>query len=281
MTEPVTPAHEHDHDDERDQHSEEWRAVLMGDISSLKYLRAVLGKVPAGPRCKLCAAPLKAPGSVILKPFGFGPSKLNRRLCRACFRSVDKKPGGAEIELSLLFADVRGSTSLAEHMQPQEFSRLISRFYGTAARVVDEWDGIVDKFVGDEAVALFIPGFAGEDHAARAVKAARELLMETGHGNGEPWIPVGVGVHTGLSYVGYIGEGDALDFTALGDTVNTAARLTSMAKAGEIVISAAAAAAAALDTSALEKRTLELRGREQTVDAWVQPAISSVETTAA
>jgi len=63
--------------------------------------------------------------------------------------------------------------------------------------------------------------------------------------------------------------------------VNTAARLTSMAKAGEIVISAAAAAAAELDTSALEKRTLELRGREQTVDAWVQPAISSVETTAA
>ena len=98
---------------------------------------------------------------MILKPFGFGPSKLNRRLCRACFRSVDKKPGGAEIELSLLFADVRGSTSLAEQMQPQEFSRLISRFYGTAARVVDEWDGIVDKFVGDEVVALFVPGFAG------------------------------------------------------------------------------------------------------------------------
>ena len=157
----------------------------------------------------------------------------------------------------------------------------MTRFWGAAARVVDRWDGIIDKFVGDEAVALFIPGFAGEDHAARAVEAARELLMETGHGNGEPWIPVGIGVHTGLSYVGYIGEGDALDFTALGDSVNTAARLTSMAKAGEIVISGAAAAAAALDTSGLEKRTLELRGREQTVDAWVQPAISSVETTAA
>jgi class 3 adenylate cyclase len=106
-------------------------------------------------------------------------------------------------------------------------------------------------------------------------------LIETGHGEGEAWVPVGIGVHTGLSYVGYIGEGDALDFTALGDTVNTAARLTSMAKAGEIVISDAAAAAAELDTSGLEQRTLDLRGREQTVDAWVQPAISSVETTAA
>ena len=129
-----------------------------------------------------------------------------------------------------MFADIRGSTGLAEQLPPSEFGQLLTRFWGTAARVVDRWDGIVDKFVGDEAVALFIPGFAGEDHAARAVKAARELLIETGHGEGEAWVPVGIGVHTGLSYVGYIGEGDALDFTALGDTVNTAARLTSMAK---------------------------------------------------
>ena len=113
------------------------------------------------------------------------------------------------------------------------------------------------------------------------MKTARELLLETGHGDGEPWVPVGVGIHTGLSYVGYIGEGDALDFTAVGDTVNTAARLTSMAKTGEIVISDASASAARLDTSELERRTLELRGREQTVVAWVQPAMSSAEATAA
>ena len=272
MTEPVTPAHEHDHDDERDDHSEEWRAVLMGDISSLKYLRAVLGKVPAGPRCKLCAAPLKAPGSVILKPFGFGPSKLNRRLCRACFRSVDKKPGGAEIELSLLFADVRGSTSLAEHMQPQEFSRLISRFYGTAARVVDEWDGIVDKFVGDEAVALFVPGFTGEEHASRAVDAARSLLRETGNNGPEPWVPIGIGVHTGVAYVGRVGEGDACDFTAVGDAVNTTARLASSAGAGEILVSKAAAESSMLDASGLESRTLTLRGRDEMIDALVLAA---------
>jgi adenylate cyclase len=78
---------------------------------------------------------------------------------------MEKHPGGAEIELTLLFADVRGSTGLAERMPAQEFSRLVSRFYGTAARVVDGWNGLVDKFVGDEVVALFVPGFAGEDHA--------------------------------------------------------------------------------------------------------------------
>ena len=273
MTEPVAhehePAEQHEHVDE---HSEMWRAVLMGDLHQLRYFRAVLGKIPAGPRCKLCAAPLKAPGSVILKPFGFGPSKLNRRLCRACFRSVDKKPGGAEIELSLLFADVRGSTGLAEGMPAQEFSQLISRFYGTAARVVDEWDGIVDKFVGDEVVALFVPGFAGERHAERAVEAARALLEETGNRGDEPWIPVGAGVHPGVAYVGRVGEGDACDFTAVGDAVNTAARLASSAGAGEILVSKAAADASMLDAEGLESRTLTLRGKDEMIETLVLAA---------
>ncbi len=268
VTEPVAPDHDYEH--EHDLRNEEaWRAVLTGDLGSLKYFRAVLGKIPAGPRCKLCAAPLKAPGSVVLKPFGFGPSKLNRRLCRACFRHIDKQPGGAEVEISLLFADVRGSTSLAEKMQPQEFSRLISRFYGTAARVVDEWDGIVDKFVGDEAVALFVPGFAGEQHASRAVEAARSLLQETGNDGSEPWVPLGVGVHTGVAYVGRVGEGDACDFTAVGDAVNTTARLASSAGAGEILVSKAAADASMLDASGLESRTLTLRGKDEMIDALV------------
>jgi len=211
---------------------------------------------------------------VLLKVLGFGPTKLNRRLCRACFRSLDKRPGGAEIELSLMFADVRGSTSLAEHMQPQEFSRLISRFYGTAARVVDEWDGIVDKFVGDEAVALFVPGFAGQEHASRAVEAARSLLRETGNDGSEPWVPIGIGVHTGIAYVGRVGEGDACDFTAVGDAVNTAARLASSAGAGEALVSKAAVDASMLDASGLESRTLTLRGKDEMIDALVLAASS-------
>ena len=125
----------------------------------------------------------------------------------------------------MLFADVRGSTSLAEHMSAQDFSNVIARFYGTAAKVVDEWNGLVDKFVGDEVVALFIPGFAGEDHAARAVNAARDLMRATGNDGDDPWVAVGAGVHTGIPYVGRVGEGDACDFTAVGDAVNTTARL--------------------------------------------------------
>jgi adenylate cyclase len=268
MDGPAPDTHVHDL-----QHEEAWRRILSGDLRQLRLFRSVLGRIPAGPRCKLCLAPLKPPGSVVLRPFGFGPSRLNRRLCRACFRSVDKQPGGAEIELSLLFADVRGSTGLAERMPAHGFSQLMSRFYGTAARVVDRWDGLVDKFVGDEVVALFVPGFAGEEHAGRAVVAARELLQETGNGDGaEPWIPIGVGVHTGVAFVGRVGEGDACDFTAVGDAVNTTARLASSAGAGEILVSRAAADAAGMETARLESRTLSLRGRDELVEALVASA---------
>lgn len=255
-----------------DDNSEVWRAVLMGEARGLERTKKLVGWIPAGPRCKLCLAPLKAPGSVILRPFGFGPSALNRRLCRACFKQIDKLPGGAEVELSLLFADVRGSTGLAERMPAHEFSRLISRFYGAAGRVIDDWNGLIDKFVGDEVVALFIPGFAGEDHASRAVGAARELLRETGNDGPDPWVPIGAGVHTGVAFVGSVGEGDDCDFTAVGDAVNTAARLASSAASGEILVSTAALAASGLDSSGLETRTLTLRGRDEVVDAVVATA---------
>jgi adenylate cyclase len=145
----------------------------------------------------------------------------------------------------------------------------MSRFYGAAAEVIDERDGIVDKFVGDSTVALFIPGFAGSDHAADAIAAARGLLERTSNDGPEPWIPVGAGVHTGQSFVGTVGEGDARDFTALGDTVNITARITALAGTGEILISAEAATGGALETTGLERRTLELRRKGQTVDAWV------------
>jgi adenylate cyclase len=248
---------------------DKWQRILAGEMPSVNRMRRLMGAIPSGPRCKLCAAPFGHPGSALLRFAGFGPSRLNRRLCRMCIRSLEKEPGGAEVEISLLFADVRGSTSLAERMPAQEFSQLMSRFYGTAAKVVDEWDGIVDKFVGDEVMALFIPGFAGEDHAEKAVGAARDLLRATRNENGEPWISVGAAVHTGVAYVGKVGEGDACDFTAVGDPANTAARLASSAAAGEILVSAAAAETSKLDTAGLESRTLAVRGRDETVDAWI------------
>jgi adenylate cyclase len=251
---------------------EQWRRMLTGEVRGLQRMRKLMLRIPSDPRCKLCAAPFGRPGHAVVRLIGFGQADLNRRLCTGCVRSLRKMPGGAEVEVSLLFADVRGSTALAERTSAQEFSALMARFYGTAATVVDHSDGIVDKFVGDEVVALYLPGVAGSDHAAQAIAAARELLKVTGNDGGEPWIAVGAGVHTGIAYVGTVGEGDARDFTALGDPVNIAARLASEAGAGEILVSSDAAAAARLDTAGLASRSLELRGRDEPVAAWVAAA---------
>ena len=159
---------------------------------------------------------------------------------------LEQQHGGAEVECSLLFADIRGSTSLAEKMSPTEFRRLLDRFYDAAAKVLHEHDAILDKFVGDEAVAIFIPALSGELHAARAVAAGRALLRATGNGEpGGPWLPIGIGVHTGIAFVGAVGEGPSTTVTALGDIVNVAARLASAAGPGELLVTADAARAAA------------------------------------
>jgi len=172
----------------------------------------------------------------------------------------------------MLFADVRGSTALAEKMSPIDFSRLINRFYVVATDVLVRTDALVDRLIGDEVIGLYIPGFAGPDHPRRAIEAARTLLGVTGHQDPEgPWLPVGVGIHTGTAFVGVVGgeEGTPQDFTALGDNVNTAARLASNAKPGEVLISDAAYTAAGLDLGDLETRELELKGKETTTGVHV------------
>src|SRR3990172_11025682 len=93
-----------------------------------------------------------------------------------------KHPGGAEIELSMLFVDVRGSTSITEGMGAAEFSRLMNRFYAAVTQVLIGSDAFIDKLVGDEVIALYLPIFAGKEHARRAVEAAQDVLRATGHG---------------------------------------------------------------------------------------------------
>lgn len=170
--------------------------------------------------------------------------------------------------LTMLFADVRGSTNLAAKMSALEFSRLINRLYSVATDVLVKTDAMVDRLIGDEVVGLFIPGIAGPEHPRRAIEAAQSLLDLTGHRNPTgPWVPVGVGIHTGSAFVGVVGgsEDHPTDFTALGDNVNITARLASKAAPGEILISDAAYAAAGLDLEDLEHRQLELKGKDELV----------------
>jgi len=181
-------------------------------------------------------------------------------------------PGGAELEISMLFVDVRGSTRMAEGMSPASFGQLMNRFYKAATDVLIRTDAIIDKLVGDEVIGLYLPLFTGPNHARPAVLAAQELLLATGHAEEEgPWLPVGIGVHTGTAFVGTVGgaEGTVSDITALGDNMNVTARLASVAAPGEALISEVAYAAGGVDLGELESRQLELKGKSEPISARV------------
>jgi adenylate cyclase len=185
---------------------------------------------------------------------------------------ANRYPGGTELEISMLFVDVRGSTGLAEQMTAADFSLLMNRFYKAATDVLIRTDAIIDKLVGDEVIGLFLPIFTGPDHAGPAVVAAQEWLVATGHTEKEgPWLPIGIGVHTGVAYVGTVGgaEDSVTDITALGDNVNVTARLASVAASGEALISEAAYAAGGVHLGELDRRQLELKGRSEPVAARV------------
>jgi adenylate cyclase len=240
-----------------------WRDFLSRGHSKERAGRRVFKLIPHGPRCRLCAAPFSGIGAPLMRLIGKRPSDKNPTWCSSCFTFMSRNHGGAEIECTLLFADIRGSTTLAESMPPADFRQLMDRFYDTAATVVFDHDGIVDKFVGDELVAMFFPLLSGERHAARGIEAARALLEATGHTDrGGPWVPLGAGVHTGLAWVGAVGAGTHTTLTALGDAVNTTARLASAAAAGEILVTTDAAMTAGLDSN-LERRPLELKGKQE------------------
>jgi adenylate cyclase len=240
-----------------------WRRFLEEGGDTWKGIgRRVLKRIPSDPRCRMCASPFQGPGAPFMRLIGKRPSEANPNWCTSCLDFMSKHHGGAEIIGAMLFADIRGSTALAERMSPAEYHALLDRFFTTATSVVFNHDGFVDKFVGDELVALFFPLLTGERFVARAVATSQDLLRATGHADpGGPWVPVGAGVHTGMAWFGVVGEGSHVELTAVGDTVNVAARLASLAAAGEVLVSAAAAEAADLDRG-LPRRTLELKGKE-------------------
>ena len=253
----------------------DWRSRLDGSDQGMRPFRRFWRSLPSPPRCSLCLRPFAGPGGAVMRMVGLGPWEKNPKYCRGCYQDIDANQGGAEIVLSMLFADVRGSTGIAEGMTALHYSKLLNRFYEVAARVLVDREAVVDKFVGDEVVGLFVPGMSGFDHAAKAIDAARALLSATGHDSpGGPWIPVGAGVHTGVAFVGSIGDRGITDFTALGDAVNTAARVASRAGAGETLVTRAAAESARLEGYE-DWRHLELRGRAEPVDVVVVRAGSS------
>jgi len=241
------------------------RSILMGTNRTMRFGRHLFHALPTtGARCKLCASPLHGPMGGVMSVIGKGPWPKNPKYCSMCFKDMIKHRSGAEIPCSLLFADVRGSTELAERMSPTEFRRLMDQFFAAATDVLVDHDAVVDKFVGDEVIGLFVPVLTGELHASRAIAAGRMLLARTAG-----WLPVGAGVNTGIAFVGAVGPDESAEFTAMGDPVNVAARLASAAAAGELLVTASASESAQLDVAGLEHRTLALKGKTEATEVVV------------
>ena len=247
-----------------------WRMLLTtGGFDKERRKRKFFRRLPGSQRCKACYAPFQGAGSKIVRVvFRKRPSNINPFLCNTCENFAHEHQGGIELETSLIFADVRGSTSLAESMSPIEFSKLINRFYSTATQVLADFDALIDKIIGDQISGIFVPGFAGQQHARRAIEAAQKIMQVTGHDDTEgPWIPLGIGVHTGPAFVGsLVSSSGTSDFTVLGDTANTAARLSTIAGIGEILISESALQHSNYNQQEImEHRSLELKGKSNKV----------------
>ncbi len=225
-----------------------------------KRLRHIMRYIPRDPRCKFCNAPFRGIGGLISRlVFNKHPSTLNPRFCDLCDAAMHRFPGGAEVEMTMLFADIRGSTALSTRMSASQFGGLINRFYAGSAKAINDEDGLVEKLAGDSVSGIWGAGFAGPDYVRRTVDVARRIsaLMHREH------IPVGIGVHSGTAFFGAVSTSDGLmSMMAVGEEVNLAARLASQAGEGEIIISEPALKAAGEPSDGLESRTLELKGIE-------------------
>ena len=244
--------------------AERWRKILRDGHSRMLFARRLFRYLPSPPRCKVCNNPFGGIGGKLVGLIGFARSRKNPNLCGMC---CDRMPrGGAELDIAILFADVRGSTAIGEQLEPAAYAARLNRFYNTATEVLVRHDAIIDKLMGDEVMALFIPGICGSHYHQRAAEAAFDLLTAVGYDRaGTAWMPIGAAVNSGVAFVGNVGGDYVVDFTALGDPVNTAARLASVAGAGEGLLSDTIYASVTREFPNLESRTLSLRGKEAPV----------------
>jgi adenylate cyclase len=236
---------------------------------TMRIMRRVMRAMPSNPRCKLCLAPFRGFGGRVVKVAGFSPSRKNPNYCKACFEEGPDE--GEELEIGVLFADIRGYTTLTETAPPEEVRTLLARFYDVATNVLIKPDAVIDKLYGDEVMALFLPHLIPEDEVIpRMVSAAESLLRAVGYGSTDgAWCPLGVGLAFGTAYVGNVGAGEVKDFTAIGDVVNTGSRLQGAAGAGEIVMSSRVYDAVRAEHLNARRDEIELKGKRDLEEVYI------------
>jgi len=209
-----------------------------------------------------------------VKRQGVQLSALERFLSPAISRKIaaeaaDIRLGGESQRITLLFADVRGFTTMAEKMKPREAVEVLNEFFARMTNVIFEHDGTLDKYLGDGLMALFGAPFALQNDAEAAVRAAvnmQKSVAELNKISGKPPLSIGIGIHTGEAVVGFLGTERRMDYTAIGDTVNVASRLTSQAGPAQIVISAATQGQIARGISCCPLSPMKLKGRDEPIE---------------
>jgi adenylate cyclase len=245
---------------------EDWAAYFEMASSPLeRAVSRVLRVLPSSPRCGICGAPFAGIGGRLVRPLGYRPSRKSPNLCATCIEAAP--PGGMTTEAGVLFADLRGFTRLSEKSDPEQVSALLRRFYASAEDVLFP-EAVIDKLIGDEVMALYLPMYGRFEEAAPVMlEHARGLLRAGGYGTADgPFAAVGVGLDYGEAFVGNVGRSSLNDFTAIGDVVNVAARLQGQARGGEVV--ASARLVERLDTPVGEPVELDLKGKAEPVPAY-------------
>ena len=184
------------------------------------------------------------------------------------------KLGGVTQTITILFADIRGFTRISEHAQPEKIVQLLNRYFSAMTDIIFAHGGTLDKYLGDGMMALFGAPTATPQDASNALNAAvamqRRIIGINQELKEEGFLEIGVGIglHTGEATVGYIGSERRSEYTAIGDTVNTAARLESNSKGGEILVSDATAKAAHRRYKLKPREPITVKNRQQPVVLW-------------
>jgi adenylate cyclase len=249
--------------------SARWVAILRGESAlalTPRVGRRIFGLMPSAARCKFCNAPFKGRYAGAVKTIGYTPSRKNPRICARCIEHAPE--GGAVVPVAVLFADVRGYTALCEQLEPPEVASLVQTFYETSSSALLAQEGLLGQIAGDEIEGIFVPGLAGSNYRRKAVEAARSLVRAVRYTS----LEVGIGVASGEEFVGNVGGGGYKDFAAVGDVTNVAARLTSRARDGQIVVDDETYREVALAFPDAKREELALKGKSSPVPAyWIPP----------